>query len=278
METPVRFDVAKALHRAPSSAHPGLGFYKYVDTWTASADQRSWTFEDGKKIEFLEKIRALNEALAKPGGAGSALLESVRCRQERLLAALSSNAYVIGRRTMNTSWRLVTGLGISHPLENGFVFHHTWGVPYLPGSGVKGAASGWARESEDRSQAWGHRAALFGQPLDEKNDPPQAGQVIFFDALPTVWPQIDIDIVNPHYGDYYQGKSSPADWLDPNPVHFLAIAPGQPFEFVFAVKPQGADSTTGQQELLTLATDALVGAATEGGMGGKSGVGYGYFV
>ena len=32
----------------------------------------------------------------------------------------------------------VTGMGNPHPLENGFTWHPTLGMPYLPGSAVKG--------------------------------------------------------------------------------------------------------------------------------------------
>ncbi len=58
------------------------------------------------------------------------------------------------------------------------------------------------------------------------------------DGLPTTFPQLDLDIMNPHYGDYYQKKKDnkgnpipPADYLNPVPVTFLAVATGQRFSF-----------------------------------------------
>lgn len=47
----------------------------------------------------------------------------------------------------------VTGMGNPHPLENGFTWHPTLGMPYLPGSAVKGlvrAAVELAYQGEDK--------------------------------------------------------------------------------------------------------------------------------
>ena len=43
-----------------------------------------------------------------------------------------------------------TGLGIEHPLENGFAFLSPYGLPYLPGSGVKGVLRRAAEELTHR--------------------------------------------------------------------------------------------------------------------------------
>jgi CRISPR-associated protein Cmr6 len=255
---------------APRDGHLGLQFYKYVDTWSDN-----WALAPNARQEFLTKIVDTNENLRRAGGYGASLLEAIRCRQDRCAAAMADQGHIVTRRTFTTSWRLVTGLGISHPLETGFLFHHTWGVPYLPGSGVKGAASAWLEEN--KPAIWNaQKTALFGQP--QRDQPSVGGHVIFFDAFPTNWPKIEIDIMNPHYGEYYTGTQPPADWLMPNPIHFLAIAPGQPFEFTVAVRHDGAGhETSDAQSLLSLALEALAGAATMGGLGGKSAVGYGYF-
>ena len=48
-------------------------------------------------------------------------------------------------RVFRTTSRFVTGLGRRHPVENGFAWHSTLGVPYLPGSSVKGMVRAWTR-------------------------------------------------------------------------------------------------------------------------------------
>jgi len=42
-----------------------------------------------------------------------------------------------------TDWHFVTGMGSSHPAENGFSWHPVLGTPYLPGAGVKGLLRAW---------------------------------------------------------------------------------------------------------------------------------------
>ena len=59
----------------------------------------------------------------------------------RLAALIESRG---GRWEVFTSTsRFVTGLGRSHPVENGFAWRPTLGTPYLPGSSVKGMARAW---------------------------------------------------------------------------------------------------------------------------------------
>jgi CRISPR-associated protein Cmr6 len=194
---------------------------------------------------------------------------------------------------LTTNWRLVSGLGIAHPFETGFVFDHVYGMPYLPGSSVKGAARAWAEEfGWDYSEC----EVIFGpdsHPPDWQPDRnnrkrpliPAQGHVVFFDAYPTEWPELEVDILNPHYKDYYEGKQPPADWLNPEPTYFLTVKADQPWEFVVGVAPESEEMKAAiakagiqsQQELLKFAEQAVSGAATELGMGGKTAVGYGYF-
>jgi len=56
-----------------------------------------------------------------------------------------------------------TGLGNEHPLENGFAFLNPYGLPYLPGSGVKGVLRQAARELA--SGDWGD---ALGWSLDRR--------------------------------------------------------------------------------------------------------------
>jgi len=53
-------------------------------------------------------------------------------RFETLIQSLGGEPLLI-----RTAWRFVSGLGRSRPVENGFVWHHTLGVPYLPGSSIR---------------------------------------------------------------------------------------------------------------------------------------------
>ncbi len=98
-----------------------------------------------------------------------------------------------------------------------------------------------------------------------------AGCAVFLDAIPTSVPTLELDIMNPHFPDYYQGNEFPTDWQSPRPVFFLTVAKDQ--EFRFAVGWRGVPD----QELQKKAQDWLVGGLTELGAGAKTSAGYGYF-
>lgn len=169
-----------------------------------------------------------------------------------------------------TDGRFVTGLGREHPVENGFAWHHTLGTPYLPGSSVKGLLRAWAREQGTDNDI----ERIFG-PQNRKA--PAVGSVIFFDALPTRPVQLDADVMTPHYGLYYQdhdANTPPADWHNPVPIPFLAVADAQPFVFAFA--PRRPHHPKDTQDCATVA-NCLGDALTWLGAGAKTAVGYGRF-
>jgi CRISPR-associated protein Cmr6 len=95
------------------------------------------------------------------------------------------------------------------------------------------------------------------------------GRVIFFDAVPVDPPTLAVDVMNPHYGDYYKkgSKTPPADYLCPVPVYFLTVQVGSRFAFAVA-----ADDP----ELAHQARDWLLDALANLGVGGKTSAGYGY--
>lgn len=107
---------------------------------------------------------------------------------------------------------------------------------------------------------------LFGVPGDTGS----RGRVVFFDAVPVEPPVLKVDVMNPHYGEYYRsGDVPPADYLSPVPVYFLTVDAGS--RFAFAVG--GADEKDCRQ-----AVSWLRGALREFGVGGKTSAGYGYFI
>jgi CRISPR-associated protein Cmr6 len=96
-----------------------------------------------------------------------------------------------------------------------------------------------------------------------------AGKVIFFDAVPANPAKLvlELDVMNPHYSQYYQGSNTPpADYLNPVPVFFLAIAAGS--EFLFAVASK-------DNSLAEKAQMLLQAALCEMGVGAKTAAGYG---
>lgn len=58
------------------------------------------------------------------------------------------------------------------------------------------------------------------------------GVLSFWDVYPTpANNRLAVDILNPHYGEYYQGSATPGDFGQPKPVFFLTLPEGSGFEF-----------------------------------------------
>ena len=165
--------------------------------------------------------------------------------------------------------RLVVGLGAESVLETAITLHRTYGVPFIPGSALKGLAASaahkrleptdWRKVQEDGTPGAAHRI-LFG-------DTASSGYVTFHDAL---WiPEgdrlfLDLDVMTVHHQDYYQGLGlPPADWDNPVPVPFLS-ARGR---FLLAV--------TGPEEWADAALGILQQALEHDGAGAKTAAGYG---
>ena len=181
--------------------------------------------------------------------------------------------------TAKLKTHLVTGIGESHPHEISIVFDHNMGIPYIPSSGIKGIVR-FAHTlglvvnipedelnkdgiSFDEEREWTHIPKLFGTQAAR-------GSVIFLDAYPEIVPELHVDIMNPHYGKYYNGEKPPADYLDPSPLKFLTVAKGTVFIF-------RALADKRYKDLALKVKTAFTSALTQEGVGAKTAVGYGLF-
>ena len=160
-------------------------------------------------------------------------------------------------------WRLIVGLGSEHIQETNMTLHHVYGIPYIPGSAVKGVLRHWWLQefNNDEGKALQDKKflALFGSQE-------QRGEVQFLDAYPE-GVHLATDIMNPHYPDYYSGSKPPTDHQNPVPINFLTVEQTR-FRFAFLAKTQAP-----LDELKKPFQDAL----ELKGMGAKTAVGYGYF-
>lgn len=247
--------------KPPDNCHLGLWytnfFNRYNDRWTLDATAKSdWISSIAHKV-----------------CGDSNALEQQASRLLQLIKALNGQFAIC-----QTNWHFATGLGLPHPVENGLAWHPTLGVPFLAGSAMKGLLRAWVEvwDETDRAQ---RLINWFGEQE-------QAGQLIFFDAIPTKPVRLTTDIMTPHYGKWYeQGHDIqetmatvlekpdrlPADWHEPVPVPFLAVKPNTPF-FV-AVAARNKDHQLAQTALNAL-TDALQWL----GAGAKTAAGYGHMI
>lgn len=223
--------------------NPGLLFERYIGYLLG------WRLDDKRtspKKEALEQIRLtrVDERL-------------IECYATRWRAMVGDAIVLEG----NPQWRFLTGLGRKGPLEVGFTFHRLYGFPIIPGSGLKGLTRAHASLVEKLSESDPRFVRVFGSQERQ-------GQVIFFDAIPAEPPTLELDVMNPHYPDYYQGDEPPANWQSPQPVFFLTV--GAKSRFWFAV---GGDD----EEAKGLAARWLQAALESLGVGAKTSAGYGYW-
>jgi CRISPR-associated protein Cmr6 len=173
-------------------------------------------------------------------------------------SALAETALNLLRLDAIAAAPFTTGLGNEHPLENGFAFLNPYGLPYLPGSGVKGVLRQAARELA--SGEWGERHGwsdertymlqvgkdriplsvidvLFGLESGDGDTEHVRGALSFWDVIPQVaGDSLMVEIMTPHQSHYYQqkpaaGSTSPHDSGAPNPISFLTVPPGSAFTF-----------------------------------------------
>lgn len=157
-----------------------------------------------------------------------------------LLKEAAERLKALSTRTVDVTLvsRLLTGLGLPHPTENGFLFHPTLGVPYLRGTALKAIAHA-AAEAENAD------CSLFGSAESG------AGTVAFLDGLPLDRITLTAEQITNHYSGYYQrgnpalgmkredDMAQPADWHEPNPITTLAVEIGAVFRI--GVRARNAD-------------------------------------
>lgn len=175
-------------------------------------------------------------------------------------------------------WRMVVGLGGETILETDITLHHLYGIPFIPGSALKGLT---------RAYVTGEVEGYKSKKIDDDNEEimrifgsqKQAGTVIFFDAMPLNGrAEFMLDIINPHYPDYYRSLQSnsitpPTNDQRPNPVTFLTITHTT---FTFALTPRNPREDQDKADVNQVKI-WLQEALRKYGIGGKTSAGYGYF-
>lgn len=230
------------------TGNAGLWYDKLCDRWS---DLWTLSGDDEKKLAWIKTVTG------KRVGMDVLLAESLR----RMLRLTVARGGIFG--IFVTESRFVTGLGRSHPVENGFAWHPTLGVPYLPGSSIKGLVRAWAERDADPRPARERVDAILGSAGT-------AGKVVFVDAVPAAPVQLEADVMTPHYSGWSPDEP-PGDWCGPVPVPFLVTAPET--AFAFSLLPVRAAGTDAAKEVFEWLRAALAYA----GAGAKTAVGYGRF-
>lgn len=193
-------------------------------------------------------------------------------RRWRLFAQQTPDGCARVHFTVQAAAPIAIGLGDASPLEVGIRLHHTYGMPLLPASALKGLCRRVARLLRHDSKLSDEAIdALFGY---SRNTQAAAGAVVFYDAWydPSSMggKPFHRDVITVHHPAYYgDGNTPPTDFDDPTPVPFLVIKPGACFLCVLdAPNRQWAEFA---QKMLLWGLENL-------GVGAKTNAGYGYLM
>ncbi|MFM9949039.1 MAG: type III-B CRISPR module RAMP protein Cmr6 [Saprospiraceae bacterium] len=264
-------------------------FYFYKNDYRRKKDGS----ESGHKFEI------------RPNFGDERKFAAIKNRQEKLTEALCPQF----RKTitLHPDWRMVIGLGGggASVYETGMTLHHVYGFPYLPASSIKGTLRSWIigeifsiseetgkidlKNAEKRALKNKLFVYIFGSDDNSYDKKHQRGHFTFFDAYPVAPPVLEVDIMNVHYPDWYNQKTPPTDFQNPNPIPFLTVARNTRFYTCIGAKEnpelsQWPDSekwvsklgSGNMTRLLELVQGWLENALTNHGIGAKTAVGYGY--
>lgn len=273
--------VPKYLGQDFRDAAPGHTFYLYFPIWEPDA-RKPWSIDTSAKTKAARQAGKLSDDDRR---RMHALAERQAALAQSLLGQSRRGLWQLPARSTAP---FATGLGMEHPLENGFAFLSPYGLPYLPGSGIKGVVRQAARElaegefGEPNAGGWSKPTidALFGKPADNGEDT-RRGALAFWDAYPVLADKqtLQVEIMTPHQTHYYIGGQSPHDSGSPNPIPFLAIPPGTRFCFyVECNRPllERLDASLAAAERWQALLDAAFRHAFDWlGFGAKTAVGYG---
>ena len=246
------------------------------------------------KPENIEKFKLEGDVVRKLMACECRKLPSELAKQK--LRQNADFAFAVGKRPGLTTvlfgelqGRLIVNLSDSLIQNAGICLDRNTGVPYLPGTAVKGVARHVALSAlrqgewsiEEFMTVFGVSEADFGDKGELKAYAKdvaedrwrQRGLVDFLPANPVTEPRIEVDISTVHYPDYYQSGNE-ADLAKENlrPNSFPVVAAG--VRYAFCIMAMDRRVTP---EIFAKAKAALVEAMTVKGFGAKTGAGYGWF-
>ena len=239
-----------------AETHAGLLLQRYL---TAHKPKQRDNAQDTPEEQLLEQARVI---------AASKVYRAA-FRRWRQFAEQTPDGCARVHFTVQAVAPIAIGLGDASPLEVGIRLHHTYGMPLLPASALKGLCRRVARLLRHDSKLSDEAIdALFGFSRDTQA---AAGAVVFYDA----WYDPDSvdgapfhrDVITVHHPAYYgSGEVAPTDFDDPTPVPFLVVKPGARFLCVLDA-PDPAWARFAEQMLLWGLENLGVGAKTNAGYG-----------
>ncbi len=257
-------------HEDISTANFSLKLFKFArfDYKDNKGSEKKFLFFNSSELKDRNRNTLVPKIHIKSndyGGIFNFEENQITSNQIRIVNALYGNenqGFVTN--SFKPDWRFVIGLGTDSVYETGITLHHIYGFPYIPASAIKGICNHYAQDNgyhQGESEFKDYYDTIFGG-TDKK------GKIIFLDAMPKTSPKLKVDIMNPHYPDWYGSGKPPTDTQSPRPIPFLTVEETH-YQFVLASKEKNI-------QLLQIALGWLENALKEKGIGAKTAVGYGY--
>jgi CRISPR type III-B/RAMP module RAMP protein Cmr6 len=242
---------------------------------------------DGKPDEKRALLHAAIQAAASPH-----VRALYKMAFDRWSAALPNDPSPVD---LVTAGRLIVGLGSENVLETGIRLHHTYGMPVIPGSALKGLAAHYC------DQVWRAQNERFKKPTPEEYEAyrtylrdqgprpddnfhrllfgstDDSGCIVFYDSwlTPDSPSPLVLDVMTPHHPRWNDltNPVAPTDFDSPTPVPFLSVMG----KLRVAVAWCGPASEKAQR-WTELALGLLCDALKDWGVGGKTTSGYGRLI
>ena len=289
-----RWNILRIVENGPSLLQEDANRLQY------EAQGKNATPEVAQRKGTLSQVA---RKMASSGKMGISFSETAKAKSNTLKneiistygdSAASFSAKLGARMMINMAGGVIENAGIS--------LDRLFGLPFIPGSAVKGIARQealWDIHTADASAkevllknallafgygahditgdfAWAAGRELASQESRKIDADELKGCIAFFPAYPSTNPKVVVDMVNPHYPRYYSGQALTAeDTESPIPNYFPAVESGAEFLFSIVALREIADVST--DDLLNQAVTWLKNAISRRGLGAKTAAGYGWF-
>jgi len=255
--------------------------------------------------ERKEREAHIAEKMANIARGDARLAETASTNARRFLEELGKSfqgsvaafeATLGGRMMVNLAGGVVENAGIA--------LDRCFGLPFIPGSAVKGITRvqalweihdaqgtekqrllrlamlllGYGAHDVRGDFGWAGGSSEAQTAANEIGANEFKGCACFLPAYPTTSPILVVDMVNPHYPQYYGGRPGLAtDDESPVPNYFPAVEAGSSFGFAVLLNRVPNLPGITAPELLAPARQWLERAVTRKGVGAKTAAGYGWF-
>ena len=114
-------------------------------------------------------------------------------------------------------------------------------------------------------------------PAAKKSNVHWAGTLHFWDSYPELPKQtgMKVEIMNPHFGEYYQDSKAPHDGLNPTPINYLSVPTNQRMDFHVSLDQRLAENSELEKTWMALIDEAFSHVFEWSGFGAKRSQGFG---